>query len=185
MSEHDSPAEGWIAVVPPEDATGLLAEAYGRQLDALGRVTELTQAGSLYPELVDIRLRLYAIVDATPSHVPDHLRRGVALLTSVLNGCLFCTVGHTEKLLEAGHGALADLIKTSPETFTVGDEAHDAIYAYTRVLVRTPGAVRHEQVTRLRDAGWTDIDILDVNNLVAYYGYINRIASGLGLQREA
>ena len=37
----------------------------------------------------------------------------------------------------------------------------------------------------LRDAGWSDLDILDVNNLSAYYCYINRVATGLGLTREA
>lgn len=181
----DPADEGWIRTIAPQDATGLLAEAYGRQIAAIGDVTALTRSGSLYPELVDQRLRLYAVVDATPSRIPDTVRRGLALLTSVLNGCLFCTVGHVEKLTESGHADLAEAIRTAPETFRAGDERHDALYDYARVLVRTPGAVRHEHVERLRSAGWDDLDILDANNLVAYYGYINRVASGLGLQREA
>ena len=40
-------------------------------------------------------------------------------------------------------------------------------------------------LTALRDAGWNDLDILDVNNIAAYYCYINRVAHGLGLQGEA
>lgn len=177
--------EPWIATVAPADATGLLAEAYQRQIDALGEVTALTRSGSLYPELVDQRLRLYAVVDATPTRIPDHVRRVLALLTSVLNGCLFCTVGHTERLAAAGLADLADAVRTDPEGFRGGTEGEDALYDYARVLVRTPGQVRREHVDRLRAAGWDDGDILDANNLVAYYGYINRVASGLGLQREA
>jgi uncharacterized peroxidase-related enzyme len=168
---------GWIASVPPEHATGLLAEAYQSQFDKIGKVTELTQIGSLYPELVAKRLELYAVVDATPSAVPDHVRRTVALLTSVLNGCLFCTVGHTEELAQA--------IKQSPETVTIGDPAADAAIAYARKLVTDPRHIEAADVTALRDAGWTDLDILDINNISAYYCYINRVAAGLGLQREA
>jgi uncharacterized peroxidase-related enzyme len=176
---------GWIASVPPEHATGVLADAYQSQIEKIGRVTELTQIGSLYPDLVAERLRLYAVVDATPSDVPDHIRRAVALLTSVLNGCLFCTVGHTEKLTAAGHGELANAIKDDPEGVTTGEARADAALGYARKLVISPRQIVEADVAALRDVGWSDLDILDINNISAYYCYINRVAAGLGLQREA
>ena len=178
-------ANGWITSVPPERATGPLAEAYQSQFEKIGRVTELTQIGSLYPDLVAARLRLYAVVDATPSDVPDHVRRAVALLTSVLNGCLFCTAGHIEKLAETGHGELAHAIKADPDGAVTGDGKADAALSYARKLVTDPRHIVEEDVTALRDAGWGDLDILDINNISAYYCYINRVAAGLGLQREA
>ncbi len=181
-AEKDS---GWIAGVPPEHATGALAEAYRSQLEKIGHVTELTQIGGLYPDLVAVRLKLYEVVDATPSDVPDHVRRAVALLTSVLNGCLFCTVGHTEKLTAAGHGELAQKIKKDPEGVTTGDAKADAAIAYARKLVTDPRHIVEQDVTALRDEGFGDLDILDINNIAAYYCYINRVAAGLGLQREA
>jgi len=177
--------EAWIRTIAPEDATGLLAEAYRRQSDAIGHVTALTQSGSLYPELVDLRLRLYQVVNDTPSRIPDVQRRALALLTSVLNGCLFCTLGHVAKLTEAGHGDLAAAIRDDAEGFRSGVEAEDALYDYARTLVRSPRDVTRDQIERLRAAGWDDLDVLDANNLVAYYAYINRVAAGLGLQREA
>jgi uncharacterized peroxidase-related enzyme len=176
---------GWIASVAPEDATGLLAEAYKSQCEKLGRVSELTQIGSLYPELVAQRLALYAVVDATPSDVPEWARRAVALLTSVLNGCLHCTVGNTKKLVEAGYGELAEAIKVDPNGVSAGSAEVDAIFTYVRTLVLRPATVVESDVLALRDAGWSDLDILDVNNIAAYYSYINRIAHGLGLQGEA
>jgi len=176
---------GWIATVAPSDATGLLAESYAKQFNKLGRVSELTQIGSLYPELVAQRLALYEVVDATPSSVPEWARRAVALLTSVLNGCLHCTVGNTQKLIEAGHGTLAAAIKDDPAGHLTGDTSVDAIFTYTRALVLRPASIVEDDVTALRDAGWRDLDILDVNNIAAYYCYINRVAHGLGLQAEA
>ena len=176
---------GWITSVPPEHATGPLAEAYRSQFEQIGRVTELTQIGSLYPDLVAARLRLYAVVDATPSDVPDHVRRAVALLTSVLNGCLFCTAGHTEKLTAAGHGELAQAIKADPDSVLTGEARADAAISYARKLVTDPRHIVQEDVAALRDAGWSDLDILDINNISAYYCYINRVAAGLGLHGEA
>jgi uncharacterized peroxidase-related enzyme len=177
--------KGWISTVPPEHAAGPLAQAYRSQFEKIGRVTELTQIGSLYPDLVATRLRLYAVVDATPSDVPDHVRRAVALLTSVLNGCLFCTAGHTEKLAEAGYAGLAQAIKADPESVLTGDAKADAAISYARKLVTDPRHMVRQDVTALRAAGWGDLDILDINNIAAYYCYINRVAAGLGLHGEA
>ncbi len=36
----------------------------------------------------------------------------------------------------------------------------------------------------LRDAGLTDRDVHDACAVTAYYGYVNRIASGLGVELE-
>jgi uncharacterized peroxidase-related enzyme len=172
----------WIKTIPPTDATGELAEAYASQIDKIGHVTELTQLGSLDPALVAQRLRLYEVVEGVPSSIPDWGRRAVALTTSILNGCLFCTAGHTGKLRDGGRGALADAIHADPGSATTGDPRVDALLVYARLLVRDPGAASEADVAALRAAGWDDLAILDVNNIAAYYSYINRVASGLGLQ---
>jgi uncharacterized protein YciW len=36
-------------------------------------------------------------------------------------------------------------------------------------------------IEALREVGLDDLDILDLNNLVAYYNYLNRVSNGLGL----
>ena len=172
----------WIATIPPQEATGDLADAYARQIARIGRVTELTQLGSLDPALVSQRLRLYDVVEGVPSSIPDWARRAIALTTSILNGCLFCTAGHTVKLREAGKGDLADAIHADPSGATTVDPRVDALLEYARLLVRDPGAVSAADVEALRSAGWDDLAILDVNDIAAYYSYINRVASGLGLQ---
>ena len=172
----------WIATVPVEAASGPLRAAYQSQQEKIGQVTELTHLGSLYPDLVAARLRLYAVVDATASRIPEWARRTVALLTSALNGCLFCTAGHSQRLTEDGRGGLAEAVLAAPDTARTGDPAVDALLDYTRVLVRRPGNVTADDIARLRAQGFDDLDILDVNNLAAYYCYINRVASGLGLQ---
>ena len=52
-------------------AEGRLKEAYDWQAQRLGEPTEYTQLGSLHPELVYERLRLYKVVDQLESGLTD------------------------------------------------------------------------------------------------------------------
>ncbi|MDG1208501.1 MAG: alkylhydroperoxidase, partial [Paracoccaceae bacterium] len=36
----------------------------------------------------------------------------------------------------------------------------------------------------LRDAGWSDGEILEINQVTAYFGYANRTVLGLGVNTE-
>jgi len=60
-----------------------------------------------------------------------------------------------------------------------------AMLGYAVKLTRTPAAVSDDDVEALRSAGFSDRDILDIVEVVAYYAYANRIADGLGIETES
>ena len=64
------------------------------------------------------------------------------------------------------------------------DPRRRAMLDYAEKLTRTPGAMEPEDVETLRRAGFTDVDVLHIAEVVAYYGYVNRIADGLGVDLE-
>ena len=51
-------------------------------------------------------------------------------------------------------------------------------------LTTTPAAMVDADVDALRSAGFSDRDILDIVEVVAYYAYANRIADALGIKTE-
>ena len=51
-------------------------------------------------------------------------------------------------------------------------------------LTVRPGKMSEADLAPLREAEFTDRDILDIVEVTAYYAYANRIADGLGLQPE-
>ena len=51
-------------------------------------------------------------------------------------------------------------------------------------LTVTPGDMVAADVDALRKAGFSDRDVLDITEVVAYYAYANRIADGLGIGIE-
>ena len=59
-----------------------------------------------------------------------------------------------------------------------------AMLDYADKLTRTPWDMRREDLRPLRTAGLSDRDILDLNLIVSYYAYVNRIADGLGVPLE-
>ena len=55
---------------------------------------------------------------------------------------------------------------------------------YSVKLTERPGDMILEDVERLKDAGFNDRAILDINQIVAYFAYVNRVADGLGVELE-
>jgi len=55
---------------------------------------------------------------------------------------------------------------------------------YVAKLTLRPWEMIEADVSALRDAGFSDAAILDVNQVTSYYAYVNRLADGLGVELE-
>ena len=51
---------------------------------------------------------------------------------------------------------------------------------YARQLTRDAAGMSEAIVVQLRDAGYSDGEILEINQVSAYFGYANRTVLGLG-----
>ena len=56
-----------------------------------------------------------------------------------------------------------------------------AMLDYADKLTRDPGAVTAADLLPLHAAGLDDRSILDLNQAVSYFAYVNRVADGLGV----
>ena len=55
---------------------------------------------------------------------------------------------------------------------------------YAEKLTLEPWHMVEADVFALREAGFPDADILDINQITGYYAYVNRLADGLGVELE-
>ena len=176
----------WISTVDPADATGLLKEAYDWQAERLGEPTEFTMLGSLYPEIVMERLRLYRAVEGCPSSLAPAERQLAAYVASMMNGTGHCASGLRVKLPDArrrrGHDRRGDSRRRARHDRRRSPRHDPSLRG--EAFAQQPIAVTAADVDELRAVGLDDLDILDLNNIVAYYCYINRVANGLGLLTE-
>jgi uncharacterized peroxidase-related enzyme len=62
--------------------------------------------------------------------------------------------------------------------------ADRAMCEYVEKLTLKPWEMVEADVVALRETGFSDSAILDINQVTGYYAYINRLADGLGVELE-
>lgn len=82
-----------------------------------------------------------------------------------------------------GDEELAARIKRDYRTATIDDKTR-ALLDHAVRLTREPDRVAEEDVRGLRQAGWTDEEILAATHIVGLFNYYVRLAEGLGVEPE-
>ena len=68
-----------------------------------------------------------------------------------------------------------------PETATPRERA---MLGYAMALTHRPAEMKRTHLQPMRDAGMSDAEILDANQVVSYFAYVNRVVDGLGVELE-
>jgi uncharacterized peroxidase-related enzyme len=173
----------WIRTIDWESSEGQLRDAYDWQAASLGEPAEFTTLGSMYPDIVEERLRLYRSVENCPSSLSQIERQCAAWVASLLNGTAHCASGLKLKIASLGLDSSAMLeIERSPADAKGLEPRLSAICAHAAKLTIRPTEMAEADLEELRVLGLDDLDIVDLNNMVSYYNYINRVVMGLGLR---
>ena len=83
---------------------------------------------------------------------------------------------------ESGEPALAEAVVSGD--LDLLSERMRALCTYALKLTVRPWDMREEDLDPLRRLGMSDRDIVDGNQVVAYFNYVNRVADGLGVELE-
>lgn len=179
----------WIRTVPYEDATGRLKTLYDRVKGPGDNVDNIMMAHSLRPHSMEGHMTLYKyVLHHSGNRVPKHFLETLGVLVSQLNGCSYCVEHHFQGLRRL----LADDDRANAirAAFESGDPspAFDAkqlaAVRYAERLTRDPAGMTPDAVEAMRAAGWDDGEILEINQVVAYFAYANRTVLGLGVNTD-
>jgi len=86
--------------------------------------------------------------------------------------------------VEVKDAALADALESGSWQEAPLTAPEFAFCTYAEKLTLAPAQVEESDVEALRVAGWSDREIHDGCQVIAYFNYINRIADGLGIDPE-
>ncbi len=180
------PRIAWIRTIEPDDAEGDLKALYERVRTPHGTVDNVMKAHSLRPHTLEGHLVLYrSVLHNAANTLPFWFLETVASYTSIVNRCEYSLAHHftnVRRLLDDEPRAdriLAALEAGRPEDVFQGKEL--ALLRYTRKLTAEPGAMVEADVAALREAGADDGEILEVNQVCAYFNFSNRLLNGLGV----
>jgi uncharacterized peroxidase-related enzyme len=180
----------YIKVIKPENATGSLADLYQSVTGPGGQVDNVLQIHSLRPHTMKGHMELYkAALHHPRNSLPVWFLEAIGVRVSLLNECDYCARHHGEGMRRQlkGDSDRFDAYRAQLELETPGapfTAAEQAALAYASRLTVSPGAVGPEDVQALRKAGLKDGEILEVNQVTAYFAYANRTVTGLGVDTE-
>lgn len=106
----------------------------------------------------------------------------IATVTSATNSCEYCTTHHGETLLRLAKNA--ELVRQIKHYFNKVNLTREdyAMLKYAVKLTKNQSELHLKDIEELRQVGFNDTDILNINLITSYFNFVNRIASGLGVE---
>ena len=176
----------WIPLVNPENVPDPLRALYERirAHSSRGRVANVWLAMGHHPAALATAFDHYRTLMDDPAPLTPAQAELVALVVSATNGCGYCVAHHGPRLARAlGDETLARAVARDYREADLA--ARDRVLLDAAVaLTCEPAERKQEDIDRLREYGFDDAAILMVTEIAAFYGLINRVVSGLGVQLE-
>ena len=176
----------WIKTISYEDATGKLKALYDRVKGPDNNVDNIMMMHSLRPHSMEGHMAIYKyVLHHSGNTIPKWFLEVLGVWVSSLNECSYCVEHHfagMKRLLgdDARSDAIGVAIENRNPEIAPLDKAQKIAMDYVRILTRDPAGLREEHVIQLRTAGYSDGEILEINQVSAYFGYANRTVLGLG-----
>lgn len=176
----------WIDTIPYEEASDRLRKLYDRVKGPDNNVDNIMMMHSLRPHTMEGHMAIYKyVLHHTNNKIPKWFLETLGVWVSSLNDCAYCVDHHfagLKRLLadDVKSGAIRAAIDNRDISSAPLDEKQKIAMIYAEQLTNSPSQMTEEIVHQLRDSGYSDGEILEINQVSAYFNYANRTVLGLG-----
>ena len=179
----------WIKTVSYQQATGRLKKLYDRVKGPNNNVDNIMMLHSLRPHSMEGHMAIYKnVLHHSGNTLPKWFLETLGVYVSLLNNCDYCVEHHFQglrRLLNDDSRAVSIRNAMQGEGFAgLLDERECIAMNYARALTLEPAQLGEQMVKDLRDGGFDDGEILEINQVCAYFNYANRTVLGLGASTE-
>jgi uncharacterized peroxidase-related enzyme len=179
----------WITTISYEEASGALKKLYDRVKGPDNNVDNIMLAHSLRPHSMEGHMSLYKYVLHHPRNVvPKSYLETIGVYVSLLNNCRYCIDHHYSGLIRLlQDDARATVIRSAldnQDPAAAFDGKELAGLQYVEKLTANAAAMSASDIEALRESGFDDGEILEINQVAAYFAYANRTVLGLGINTE-
>lgn len=132
------------------------------------------------PEILKQRSVAFNAIMYAPGGIPRAERELGATVVSRINGCVYCASVHAQRFEQLAKTQDA-IIEVFTEPQGAGTTPRErAIVDFSIELTANPGEVNAQSIQKLKDAGLTEPEILDLIHSVAIFAWANRLMLNLG-----
>jgi len=180
----------WIKTVPYAEATGKLKTLYDRVKGPDDNVDNIMMSHSLRPHTMEGHMTIYKnVLHHTGNTLPKWFLELIGVWVSALNECDYCVEHHfagMKRLLNDDPRAdtLREAIEDGDVDVAPLKDAEKMALGYAAMLTLTPSKIPEEAIKALRSVGFDDGEILEINQVTAYFNYANRTVLGLGCDTD-
>lgn len=179
----------WISMISDDDANPDLREALDVARTPHGTVDNVMRVHSHRPNTMHGHVVLYRAVLHDPANtLPIWLQEVIGSYVSALNDCAYSYANHWKNAAHLmGDKARATAVEEAlaqRRPKDVFDGVELALLQYAEKLTLAPGTMDEADVRALRVAGLDDGQILEANQIIGYFNYVNRSLNGLGVTTE-
>ena len=176
----------WITTIAYDAADGALRKLYDRIKGRDDNVDNIMMAHSLRPHSMEGHMTLYKYVLHHPRNtLPKSYLETIGVWVSLLNECAYCVEHHfagLSRLLQDDARAAGIRQAMQARNLEVAFSGRElAGLCYAEKLTTGAGAIGEGDIRELRAAGFDDGEILEINQVTAYFAYANRTVLGLGV----
>ena len=180
----------WIETVAYEDANAKLKALYDRIKGPDNNVDNIMMMHSLRPHTMEGHMAIYKyVLHHCDNTVEKWFLETLGVWVSALNNFDYCVKHHfagLKRLLNDDKRAAqikAAIDTNNIESAPLNDRQKIAI-EYARQLTHNLSSVLEDIIKKMRTAGYSDGEILEINQVSAYFNYANRTVLGLGCSTE-
>ena len=179
----------WISMITDEQADENLLDALQLARTPHGTVDNVMRVHSHRPNTMRGHVALYrAALHDESNCIPQWLQETISSYVSLLNRCEYSLANHWSNARHLiADNARADAIESAlnrdkPEAVFDGREL--ALMRYAKKLTVSPAEMQEADVQELKAAGLDDGEILEANQIIGYFNYVNRLLNGLGVTTD-
>ena len=176
----------WIDTIAYEKADAKLKALYDRVKGPNNNVDNIMMMHSLRPHTMEGHMAIYKyVLHHRDNTIDKWFLETLGVWVSTLNKCEYCVEHHfagLKRLLNDYEKAtqIRSAIDTNKIEEAPLENCQKTAMEYARKLTHNPGSIREESIEKLRADGYTDGEILEINQVCAYFSYANRTVLGLG-----
>jgi len=176
----------WIKMISDEDASKELKEVLDLARTPHGTVDNVMRVHSLRPNTMKGHVTLYrAALHDDANTIPMWFQETVSSYVSILNDCAYSLENHWKNAAylidDAKKSDAIEKALWSKMPQDVFDGMELEMLRYAEKLTLRPSSMVQEDVLALKAAGAEDGEILELNQIVGYFNYVNRLLNGLGV----
>lgn len=181
MSPASTANPAWLAVPPESALPDEVAAEIGPVAKKIGFVPNVARLLAITPDHFLGWWRYFDDLMRGPSGLSKTQREMVAVVVSAEADCPYCVAAHAAALrLRTKDPELVDRLTVNYRHVDLPHQER-VLLDFAVKLTRTPGDCGEDDVLRLREAGFSDADILHIVEVTAIFNYNVRLAAATGL----